>query len=278
VHALALAARTARGEWILATDADVVFDPALLRLAMRCARREGAQLLSLVPELVFGSSVETVVMAAFSFLLFTLYPIRLVNNPNSARAIAAGAFLLMRRDDFRSLGGYERLRATVVEDLRMAELFKRNGRRIYVAFTRGLFRTRMYRSVREMWEGLTRSAFEGAGFSITKVLAGAACGVLFTVLPWVAAFTLLIHDIYLKQWPQRDSTLLLAIAACSMIFLVYSGFLIAIRTSPLYVFTLPAATLFYTAAALNSAWNSRFGQGVPWKGRRYRPEGTNRKR
>ncbi len=39
VHALNLAARAATGEWILTTDADVVFHPALLRLALACALR-----------------------------------------------------------------------------------------------------------------------------------------------------------------------------------------------------------------------------------------------
>ena len=39
--------------------------------------------------------------------------------------------MLMRRDDLIVLGGYARLRDTLIEDIRMAELFKRNGRRTY---------------------------------------------------------------------------------------------------------------------------------------------------
>ncbi len=94
-------------------------------------------------------------MPAFSFLLATLYPLRLVNDPRFSRALAAGAFILMRRRDLEALGGYERLQGTVVEDLRLAEMFKRNGRRIFLAMSRGLFRTRMYRNGRQLWEGLS---------------------------------------------------------------------------------------------------------------------------
>ncbi len=65
-------------------------------------------------------------MPAFSFLLATLYPLRLVNDPRFLRALAAGAFILMRRRDLEALGGYERLQGTVVADLRLAEMFKRN--------------------------------------------------------------------------------------------------------------------------------------------------------
>src|SRR3989449_11500109 len=117
--------------------------------------------LSLAPEFVFESFFEKVLLPAFSFLLLMLFPVRLVNDPASSRALAAGAFILMRSKDLKELGGYERLRSTLVEDLRMAELFKRNGRRIYLAFTRDLLRTRMYKELSEIWEGLTRTAFEG---------------------------------------------------------------------------------------------------------------------
>ena len=55
VHALHLAARAAVGEWILATDADMVFHPSILRVAMSCALEQGAQFLSIVPEFEFGS-------------------------------------------------------------------------------------------------------------------------------------------------------------------------------------------------------------------------------
>jgi chlorobactene glucosyltransferase len=266
VHALNLAARAAQGEWILATDADVVFHPAVLRLAMSRALQLEARLVSLVPEFVFGSVWEKAVLPAFSFLLATLFPIRLINDPKSPRALAAGAFMLMRRADLEALGGYERLQATVVEDLRLAETFKRSGRRIFVAFTRGLFRTRMYRGARELWEGLSRSAFEGSGFSVARVLTGVVLGLLLTVLPWVSVFTLPFRE---GHPPFPKLALHLAWAACGVSLLVYSPVLAVFRVPLSYAFTLPLATLFYAAAALNSVWKSVVGAGVTWKGRRY---------
>ena len=81
VHALHLAASAAAGEWILATDADMVFHPSILRVAMSCAREHGVQFLSVVPEFEFGSFWEKVVLPAFTFLICSLYPLRLVNDP-----------------------------------------------------------------------------------------------------------------------------------------------------------------------------------------------------
>lgn len=268
-HAMNLGVRAASGEWILATDADLVFHPSILKLAISCALARAADFVSLVPEFDCGFFTAKVMMPAFSLLLSTLYPLRLVNDPKSPRAIAAGAFMLMRAAELRALGGYERLRNTLIEDVRMAELFKRNGRRSYLFPTRGLFRTRMYQDTRELWEGLSRSAFEGAGYSIVKVLAGVGFGMLLGVFPWAAGVALAIRDAASLRHAGADLGLMLALAACVLSALVYLPVLVFLRVSPFYVFTQPLAAIFYSAIALNSMLRSVFGEGVSWKGRRY---------
>ena len=270
VHALSLAVRAASGEWILATDADVIFHPALLRLAVARALREGAQLLSLAPEIQLRSFADKVVLPAFSLFLTTLFPLRLVNHPSFPRALAAGAFILMSRADLEALGGYERLRKTVIEDVRMAELFKQNGRRIRLDMTRDLFRTRAYGSWQGIREALSRSAFEGAGFSVAKIMAGVVVGNILCVLPSATLLARLICDARLGQPSKDNLALALALGTCIASFLVYLPFLIFFRVSPLYVFALPLATVFYSAVSLNSAWQSAWGGGIHWKGRRYR--------
>lgn len=271
VYALHLAARAARGEWLLATDADVVFHPRTLRLAVERALERGAALLSLTPDFEYSSFWERVVLPAFTLLLSTLFPLRRVNDPRSSRALAAGAFILMRAEDFRALEGYEPIAGALVEDLRMAELFKRAGRRILVVPCRGLIRTRMYKDVREMFEGLSRSAFEGTGYSLFKVVGGILAGLWTAVLPWAAALGLLARDALGARPPAHDPALVLALAACALGTLVYFPVTRFVRVAPPYVLMLPVAAIFYCAVSVNSAWRSVLGTGVSWKGRRYRP-------
>lgn len=269
VHAMSLAEQEATGEWILATDADVVFEPSLLRQALLLALKKDARLLSLTPELDMQSLAEKVVMPAFGLLLFLLFPLRLVNRPRSTRALAAGAFLLMRREDLRSLGGYARLRNTLVEDLRMAEMFKHNGHHIHLAVTRGLFRTRMYKNWREVFEGLARSAWEGTGRSIWKVLGMVMISNALTVLPWLTLVSVLLFDAFVGTSPALNATLLVAAAAAAMSVVVYYPVVAFAGLSPLYTFTLPFASMFYSAVSITSAFSSVKGPGVRWKGRRY---------
>lgn len=271
VHAMSLAAEAATGEWVLSTDADIVFHPSLLRQAVTLALKKNLQFLSLTPEVTMQSWAEKVVLPAFGFLLFMLFPLRRVNDPESSRAMAAGAFLLMRHDDLIALGGYARLRDTLIEDLRIAELFKHNGRRTYLGITRGVFHTFMYENWREVFEGLARSAWEGTGCSLWKVLAGVGIGCLLGVLPWVSLAALsLVH--FLAGTPVAyDPAFIAAASACAASAIVYCPVVVFAGLSPLYVFTLPLASLFYSTVALVSAFRSLTGPGLRWKGRSYQP-------
>ncbi len=274
VWALNVAMQAANGEWLLATDADVVFHPEMLRVAMTEALARDLQLLSAAPEFEYGFFWEKVVLPAFSFLIATLFPLRLVNRPGSPRAIAAGAFILMRRQDFVDLGGYERLRSTLVEDLRTAEMFKKNGRRTCLVLSRGLFQTRMYRNTRELWEGMSRSAFEGVGFSIARTAGGIAAGNLLTVLPWLVILTRSLLDFGSRSPLWADPAFLLAASSCGLSLLIYAQALRFCRVSRIYALTLPLACLFYTGASVNSMLRVLWGSGVNWKGRQYRPPTT----
>jgi chlorobactene glucosyltransferase len=269
VHAMSLAERGATGEWILATDADVVFEPSLLRQAVTLALQKDARLLSLTPELEMQSLAEKVVMPAFGLMLFLLFPARLVNSPNSGRALAAGAFLLMRRKVLASLGGYARLRDTLIEDLRMAEMFKHHGHRIHLAVTQGVFRTRMYKNWREVFEGLARSAWEGTGRSLWKLLGGVMVGGVLAVLPWISLVSLLLVHFFAGASPALDSALLAAAAAAGMGVIIYYPIVTFAGLAPWYAFSLPLASIFYSAVAITSALSNLAGPGVRWKGRRY---------
>ena len=271
VHAMSLAAPAATGEWILSTDADIVFHPSLLRQAVELALRKNLQFLSLTPEVQMQSWAEKVVLPAFGFLLFMLFPLRRVNDPRSSRAMAAGAFLLMRRDDLIVLGGYARLRDTLIEDLRMAELFKRSGRRTYLGVTRGVFHTRMYENWREVFEGLARSAWEGAGCSLWKVLAGVAVGIILAVLPWASLAALWLQHLFAGIPLMHDPAFVAAASACAASTVIYCPVVVFAGLSPLYTFTLPLASLFYSTVAIVSAFRSITGPGLRWKGRSYQP-------
>jgi hypothetical protein len=177
----------------------------------------------------------------------------------------------MRRKELETLGGYTQIRSTVIEDLRLAELFKWNGRRMYLAATRGLLQTRMYENVREVWEGLCRTSFEGLRFSVARVFAALVLLLVADILPWATALTLAGRALGSGHALGADLTFRLALATCLTSALVYLPFLIVLRVPPQYVFTIPLAAAFYGGVAVDSMLASIFRSGVRWKGRHYPP-------
>jgi cellulose synthase/poly-beta-1,6-N-acetylglucosamine synthase-like glycosyltransferase len=139
-HAMHIGAGQATGEWLLFTDADVVFRPDTLRRAINFSLATAADHCVLVPTMLLKNWGERMVGGFFQ-CMFVLYwghsPWR-VANPGSRDYMGVGAFNLLRREAFNGIGGMERLRMEVVEDLKLGKLVKQHGFQQRAAFGRDL--------------------------------------------------------------------------------------------------------------------------------------------
>ena len=79
-----------------------------------------------------------------------------MNDPKSSAAYANGAFMLIRREVYDALGGHERVRSEVNEDMHLARLTKRMGYRLQVIQNDDLYVTRMYATLGQTWRGWSR--------------------------------------------------------------------------------------------------------------------------
>lgn len=85
------------------------------------------------------------------------YPPRLVSDPKSNVVAANGQYMLIRREAYEAVGGHASVRESLLEDVDLARLVKRSGRKIRFRYGRDAVKTRMYRSFRQMWEGWTKN-------------------------------------------------------------------------------------------------------------------------
>lgn len=165
-HALDAGARAARatrpGDWLVFSDADVVFAPDLLARALAHARKHRLEFLSLLPQMEargFGERlmVPTIPAAAFCYL-----PGWLMNVP-SARAFGGGGgvFNMIRRDLFDRIGGHEALKASVVDDIQLGRNARKGGGRTGIALALDSCALRMYHGFSEISKGLEKNGFFG---------------------------------------------------------------------------------------------------------------------
>ena len=126
-HACHIGASAATGDWILFTDADCWLKPDVIARALRVAERDQADHVTLISGLDGGS-----VGLKASHLLFLISLANWISGVNRDRPkshLGIGAFNLVRNAAYRQCGGYEALRLTVVDDVKLGLLLRRAGKR-----------------------------------------------------------------------------------------------------------------------------------------------------
>lgn len=266
-YAMQQALKLARGEWVLATDADMIFESSVLRTAMDRILETNAAALTLIPRFEAHSFWERVMIPtwAWVFLMFTLF--YRIDDPNAKRAVGIGGFFLIRRTVLDRVGGYEALKNEVMEDVRLAERIKASGARLLSEQAPALIRTRMYKTFAEMWECSTKNWFSGVNFSFLSALFCVVSMYVVAVLPPVIA---LVSATAIALGVNTELSWLLVAALLSWILQVLVMAVVSTRSqvSILYAFTAPLGLGIMYAMLFDSSIRITTGRGVTWKGRR----------
>jgi cellulose synthase/poly-beta-1,6-N-acetylglucosamine synthase-like glycosyltransferase len=126
-HACHVGASAASGDWILFTDADCWLKPDVIARALRVAERDAADHITLVSGLAPGSA--GLKASHLMFLISLANWFSGVNRDRPKSFMGIGAFNLVRAAAYRQCGGYEALRLTVLDDMKLGLLLCRAGKR-----------------------------------------------------------------------------------------------------------------------------------------------------
>lgn len=256
----------ARGDLLLFTDADTLHARELLSQAVGALLDEQADVLTVVGEQVMGSFWERLLQPQFFTLLAFRFPrAGTLRGPERWRgAIANGQYLLFHRQVYEALGGHEAVRGEVVEDMRLAHLLARSGKRLVVRKGVGL-RTRMYDSLGSLVEGWAKNITTGAlqtvpGWFRPLILpVSFLTGFILWLLPLlILAWALITH--------QGGLALGVGISATAFGVLFWGLASWFMGASPLYGFAFPLGSVMLTYIFFLS-WAR--GRSIRWKGREY---------
>ena len=269
-HALHLAFQAAGGEWVLATDADILFHPKALRAGLWLAEQQRAELVSIYAFLECGSFWEKVILPGFGLVLATAFPLRKINDPNSTVALASGGYILMRRRVWDRLGGYESIRTEIIDDLNTARIVKHSGHRIFAALTKDLARTRMYHSLAGIWEGLRKNAFAGHRYSVARLF-GVVGGSLFCNLLPLLCLSYFGWDLARQGGLAEQARVVFALSLAQYLLtvLLHVPMLLFYEIGLCYAFLAPFGAILYACICLDSMGRTLLGRGVTWKLRHY---------
>ncbi|MGE5205404.1 MAG: glycosyltransferase, partial [Chlamydiota bacterium] len=119
------AARSFAPDSLLLSDADIVHSPATIPALLAIAESDGYDLVSCLVKLHCRGLAEKLLIPAFGFFFFQLYPPAWVADSRRSTAGAAGGCLLIRPEALARAGGIQAIRGEIIDDCALARAVKR---------------------------------------------------------------------------------------------------------------------------------------------------------
>jgi glycosyltransferase involved in cell wall biosynthesis len=256
-HAMWTAAKEATGDWLLFTDADVLFKPDSLRRALAYAEAETADHVVLFPRMIMKGPGEYMMIAFFqSMFVFGHRPWK-VADPAADDHIGVGAFNLVRRKVYDAIGTYAALRMEVLDDMKLGKLVKNAGFRQRNVFGGDLISIRWARGAMGVVDNLTKNFFAILSYQWWRTLLSAFALAFLNLGPFLGVG--LAHG-----WARLPY----AVALGSML-VIYLG--MSRRSSvPSYYFLLhPVSSTLFVYTLLRSMFLTLWYDGIMWRGTKY---------
>ncbi len=257
-HALNSAYQLATAQWLVFTDADVIFVPDSLRRIMTLATEWKIEHLALMTQMTMVGFWERVVMTYFG-LGFTLgtEPWQ-ASNPKSSKFTGIGAFQLMRREVYDAVGGHRNLAMEVIEDMKMGKLVKKAGFRSQAGYAAQHIRVRWQAGLGNLVRGTTKNFFAAAYFSLPIVCTQVFGIFLMSVFPWIALVFLLVTKSF-------GLPLLFAAISVAISLGIHVALSFGAKASPLYGLTHPIGALIFMWMLTRSTIITLSRGGIVWR-------------
>lgn len=182
-HALYRGYQSSKEEWLLFTDADVVFKRDTLSKAINYCIQEEIDHLVLFPRIHSRSAVFNSVLATFKILFDMQYRPWAARKRESESSIGMGAFNLVKREAYESSGTHVRFSLHPNDDLQLGECIKSSGFKQDVLYGDEQIQYEWYSSLSDFIKGLMKNAFSSVNYNFSKAVINAVAAILFFVLP-----------------------------------------------------------------------------------------------
>lgn len=253
-HALTRAYEHATGQWLVFTDADVHFAADLLQRSLSLTLAQGWDHLTLLPlAQLEGFWEKTAISYWFGSFTHGLKPWR-VSDPRSKDYVGVGAFQLVRRSTYETIGTHRRLAMEVVEDVKLGKLVKLGGFRSGVALGGKRLSLRWVEGLGEHVRNLTKNMFAACGFSVSYACLIILLTLTMSVLP--------LGGLLLGTGAVRylSAACLLAAGLTHM----NNGVRLS-HVSPLYALTFPLGGVILSYVLLRSMVVTLWRGGIVWR-------------
>ena len=261
VHALNEGAKVATGEWLLPSDADIHYQPGMLKKAMaRCLAR-GLDVLPAFPTFKSTTFLIDAVLSDFArTVLAPMQPDKIEATGNGF-GVGVGVFTLIRRSAYDKSPGWEWLRLEVADDVTLGMMLKQSGAKCSIVLVHRQLELTMYPTLKSLWKGVEKSACAMSKYR-AAMHAPIVLGMLaLDLAPWVMLGL---------GWYRGDHTQLVLGGASAVLCLVSAGVaLSAIGQSPLKAVLAPPGGVMFHLMILIGGLRNYLRGFVIWRDTSY---------
>lgn len=189
-HALKKGFSKATGEWILATDADVCYEPGALRSIMSVALHENLDQISCLPHMKNNGFLHEMSYNGFVTFVVCVQNLDGIQDVNSDDYFAFGAFNMVRRETFEKTKGFQWLRMEIADDMGTAKMMNDHKAKqgFYYAFEE--LTLEWYDSLKEMIRGLEKNGIAVLGhYSYLRGFCIPVVWLLLFLAPFIGLFS-----------------------------------------------------------------------------------------
>jgi glycosyltransferase involved in cell wall biosynthesis len=253
-HAMWSAGNIATGDWLLFTDADVLFKPDVLRRAVTYAEADHADHVVLFPRMIMKNPGEKMMIAFFQTLFAFGHRPWKVADPKTKDHMGVGAFNMIRRPVYDALGTYQALRFEVLDDMKLGKVVKNAGYAQRNVFGEDLISIRWAKSAFGVVDNLTKNFFALMSFQWPRALASCFALAFLNFMPFAGVW--LAHG-----WAKLGY----GVALFAM-FSVYVGMSRKSDIPPYYFVLHPLSTGLFVYTLLRSTFLTLGRGGILWRG------------
>lgn len=256
-HAMWTAGDHATGDWLLFTDADVLFKPDSLRRAIAYAEEERADHVVLFPQMIMNNAGERMMLAFFQVLFVFGHRPWKVADPKARDHMGVGAFNMVRRPVYDAVGTYRALRMEVIDDMKLGKVIKNAGFVQRNVFGEDLISLRWAKNAFGVVDNLTKNFFAVLSFQWWR-----------TVITIVGIAFLNLGP-FLGIWLAHGWARIPYAVALGSLFAIYCGMSRQSAIPPYYFFLHPVSTSLFIYILLRSMFHALWNNGIVWRGTKY---------
>ncbi len=251
-----------RGDVLLYCDADTQIGQDLIRDAVAELENRALGFVTIFPERKTRNAFDRWIWSFTSWVIASWVPLWLAYQTRlGVLAVGFGQFLMLRRNAYEAIGGYEALRGNSLDDFGIARRIQAAGIDWRVYSGRGRLTTASYRSTKDAIEGYGKSIFPALGGSgLTLMLAW----LLLANVTWTPVILLILESL---QWITISADQVQLASFCVMAILIsWAAAAVKLRISALTTLLYPIAITCVLYTAVTSYIGIRRGT-MTWKDR-----------